>query len=400
LRIKNLSDKFINKLAELSAGKISSSVFEDLIELIELELKNHYFTRTSESNLIRIIEGMYDKIFFLTECVKYPHYIELLVLISSNSNYLTDILVINPEYFYWIVNPSTLNYKLEEDVFEKEIKSKISRYSSFDAKVRLLKAMKRKEMLRIGLKDIHLKTDLRIITKELSVLSKSITAELFNVCYNEIINKYKIGKITRKYCVISLGKLGGYELNYSSDIDLIIFYDKNSRFKNGKYYSDLLVEVIQLFLNKSASGAGGFVYRVDLRLRPEGKNAALCRSKNEYLSYYESRGDDWERQMLIKANFLAGSKFLFKQFTAYLNKFIYPSSISTTPTNQINRLKFQIESLIKDEENIKLVPGGIRDIEFSIQALQLLHGGKYPLLQTGNTLESISKLNGMISRLM
>lgn len=392
MRIVKLSDEFVKNLAEIAAGKVSPALFEEFMDLVEGEISKHFFTRNSEINLLRIINAMYDKIFFLNECVKYPHYIELIVTISANSNYLSEILIINPEYFYWVVNPSTLAVKSSYKKLEKEIAGKIKNYSLLESKVKLLKAEKRKEMLRIGLRDIYMKTDLKIITAELSIIAKIITAELFKACYNEVLSRYKIDSAKRKYTIVALGKLGGNELNYSSDIDLIIFYDKNSKLRINKYYSEILTETIQLFLQKTSAGEAGFLYRVDLRLRPEGKNSPLCKSVSEYLSYYESRGDDWERQMLIKADYLCGSKTLFNNFISYLSPYIYPSTLSTSPVKQIRRLKHQIESLLNEEENIKLLPGGIRDIEFSVQALQLINGGKIKDLRTGNTLNAINKL--------
>ena len=154
MRFKKLSDDFVNKLADFAAGSLPSQDFEKLLKLFEQEIKKHYFTHSSESNLLRIINGMLDKYFFLSECLRYPHHIEILVSIASNSNYLSDILVINPEYFYLIVNPSLLNKELEEESFAKEVSEKISRYNSLDSKTHSMNSIKRREIIRLGLKDI------------------------------------------------------------------------------------------------------------------------------------------------------------------------------------------------------------------------------------------------------
>ena len=392
MRSTKLSNDFVKKIEEISAGNLPSKVMENLFSLIENEIECQFFTRASESNLLRIIEATYDKISFLNDCVKYPHYVEILVSISVNSNYLTDILVFNPEYFYWIVNPSTLKIRLDKKSFTLDVNHTIEQYRSFNSKVRALKSIKRKELLRIGLKDIYNKVELVEITEELSILASALIAKLFELCYQEILAKNNITKTTKRYCVVALGKLGGNELNYSSDTDLIIFYDRESKLNNRKFYSEILSETIHLFLQTAASIEGGHLYRIDLRLRPDGRNSPLCRSLNEYLNYYESRGEDWERQMLIKADYLGGSKNLFEKFISYLSPFIYPVTHSTLPIEQIKKLKSVVERKIKDEENIKFVPGGIRDIEFSVQALQLLNGGKNKEIQTGNTLKALSEL--------
>ncbi len=392
MHLKKISKVFEVKLAGLSAGVLSSNEFEKLINIFEAEISRVYFTTSSEANLIRIIQGMYDKAFLIKECFRYPYYVEILVSIAANSNYLTDILVINPEYFYWIVNPSTLNTNLTKTNFKKEIKSTLSLFTSFRAKISSLKTIKRKELLRIGLRDIYLKVPVKNITEELSILALHLSSELFSVCYKEILKKYSIENPPGKYCLAALGKLGGDELNYSSDIDLILFYDKERKIRNRKYLSELLTEAAQLFVKSSAEITGGFLYRIDFRLRPDGRNSPLCRSLQEYLNYYESRGEDWERQMLIKVNFLGGSKSLYKKFIDFLTPFIYPSSLSVSPKKQILKMKANIERRINDEDNIKLIYGGIRDIEFSVQALQLLNGGKIEAIRNGNTLQAIEEL--------
>lgn len=389
---KQLSEEFIKKLSELAAGYLPADTFNNLVVLFQAETSKHFFTRSSESNLLRIITGMFDRYSFLNDCLKYPHYIEIITAISANSNYLTDILVRNPEYLYWIVNPSNLEPILNLPDFEKSVVSSLNQYNNFSSKVNYFRSLKRKEILRIGLKDILGFTSLEIVTEELSTLAKVIAAKLFELSLEEIKSKYQIKNLTSSYCLIGLGKLGGNELNYSSDIDLIVFYDDNQKIKN-KFYHEILTEAIHLFIESTSSiTSSGFIFRVDLRLRPDGRNSPLCRSLNEYLSYYESRGEDWERQMLIKAGFIGGNFELYKKFIAYLTPFIYPSSFTTSPTEQIKKLKNNIERNLGDETNIKLLPGGIRDIEFSVQALQLINGGKWKELQTGNTLKALTIL--------
>jgi len=391
LRLIKLTNDFINKLAGFSAGALPPQDFERLLKLFESEIKKHYFTHTSESNLLRIISGMFDKFFFLSECLRYPHHVEMLVSIASNSNYLSDILVINPEYFYRMTDSSVMNSKLDKKTFGEEVEERISRYNSLDAKTNALNSLKRREILRIGLKDIWNKTKVAETTVELSILANTLTEKLFASCYQFILNKYKIEKVKQTYCIISLGKLGGSELNYSSDIDIIIFYAEENKIGN-KYYSEILSETIQLFLEKCTSSEAGNLYRIDLRLRPDGKSSSVCRSLQEYLDYYESRGSDWERQMLIKAGFSAGSEKLYSQFTKYIDRFIYPASHFASPLEQMKKLRKIIERDIEDA-NIKLIPGGIRDIEFVVQALQLLNGGKEESIKTGNTLSALEKLN-------
>ena len=391
-RRKSLSKAFIAELIELSAGRILPKVLDEYISLIEKEINRHCFTETSENNLLRIIRSQYDFTLFINESINYPYHIEILISIVSNSNYLSDIVVMNPEYFSWIANPSTLKTKLNVKEFTKELQLRMQNQKSLEAKVNTLKNIKRKEILRIGLKDIFNKEELKDTTGELSVLAIALTSTLFSVCYETVLRKYSTEKIKREYCLIALGKLGGMELNYSSDIDLMLFYDENQKLRTGKYYSEILIEATHLFIQSATDIKGGFLYRIDFRLRPDGKFSQLSRSLNEYLNYYESRGEDWERQMLIKTGFVGGSLSLYKKFTDYLSAFIYPATFFVSPQKQIIKMKESIERQLKDETNIKLTFGGIRDIEFSIQALQLVNGGKNKKIRTGNTLDGINEL--------
>jgi glutamate-ammonia-ligase adenylyltransferase len=392
-RLKNLSEEFLRKLAGFSAGYLLPDSFEKLQNIFSAEISSKYFTFGSESNMLRIISGMFDKSSFLNNCIRYPHFVEILSAISINSNYLTDILVRDPEYFYLIVNEERLSEKNnEKDFFASTLRS-LESFKTLEAKLNFLRSLKRKEILRIGTKDILGLINLKETTEELSILAKVLTRVLFEVCYHEILAKYKFENLQRKCCLVSLGKLGGFELNYSSDVDLLIFYDEDEHLPNNKEYHEILLEAVYLFIESASSITGaGYIYRVDFRLRPDGRNSPLCRSYADYINYYESRGEDWERQMLIKLGFIAGDEELFNRFKNYISPFVYPASFSVSPLEQIKRLKSGIEKNLTDDQNIKLIPGGIRDIEFSVQALQLLNGGRHKEIRTGNTLDAIKML--------
>lgn len=388
-----LSQDFIQKIIEFSGGYFDQNKLDELFSLIEKETEKHYFNRSSESNLLRFISAVYDKVSFLSDCLQYPHYVDLMISITTNSNYLTDILVRNPEYFYLIANPSTLQRSYNKEEYIEAAASAVNSFKSFDSSVNALRRFKRKELLRIGARDIFLKMGIEEITGELSCLASAIASRLFSICYRRILDKYKLAASEENYCLLSLGKLGGNELNYSSDIDLMIFFDENSILPGNKEYQEILTEAVMLFIEAASSLTElGYIYRVDFRLRPDGRNSPLCRRLTDYLMYYESRGEDWERQMLIKCGFVSGNYELFKKFQRYLTPFIYPSSFKVSPLEQVRRLKQNIEKNLKSEENIKLVPGGIRDVEFSVQALQLINGGRLKSLRTGNTLETLKQL--------
>jgi glutamate-ammonia-ligase adenylyltransferase len=389
----HISDTLIKTVAGFTVGYLSAKELDTLLSTWETEAEQICFTTGSENNLLRMLHSLFDKIYFLKDCLTHPHYSKAFLGIASFSNYLTDIVVRNPEYLYWALSNESLESNLNEKAFTAETEKTVGLFTSFSGKVNAIKGIKRKYILRTGLRDNLGIASFLETTNDLSILAKVLSKLLFSICYNEVKIKYQPEEPNRKYCIIALGKLGGNELNYSSDIDLMIFYDKNTTLKNGKEYHELLTQATQLFVEQASQATDkGFLFRVDFRLRPDGKNSPLARTLSDTLRYYESRGEDWERQMLLKVSYLGGDETLYTEFSDYIANFIFPKNFSFSPVEQIKKLRKNILDKVKSEQNIKLSRGGIRDIEFPVQALQLLNGGKHPSLRTGNSLIAITEL--------
>lgn len=191
--------------------------------------------------------------------------------------------------------------------------------------------------------------------------------------------------------VIGMGKLGGMELNYSSDIDLVFVSSE----EQDPY---LMTSVIQRLLKKLAEkGPAGFLYRVDARLRPQGDSGgALVRTTESYMRYYWMSGQTWERQALLKASFLCGNEKLGDKFIKKVQEFIFFHHTTPKEIREIRDIKGLIEEgLVKSQDedrNIKLMSGGIRDIEFLIQFIQLHHGYVYQDVRPANHLEASTSL--------
>jgi [glutamine synthetase] adenylyltransferase / [glutamine synthetase]-adenylyl-L-tyrosine phosphorylase len=386
-----LSSNFIGEIIKLAGGYLSPEEMDNFFNVLESESGKYHFTMAAENNLLRVIQSFFDRTSLIKDAGRYPVYIEILLAASVNSNYICDILVRDPEYFYWIANPSHLLTKLSREEYSKTVSELTGRYRTFTSRLNALKSFKRKEILRTGMQDLLGVYSLPEITLQLSLLASVILDELFRLCYDEISSKYKVN-FRSSYCLIALGKLGGRELNYSSDTDLMIFYDRER--KHGKkYYQEYLTEAVKLFIDSSSRMTdNGYLYRIDFRLRPDGKNSPLCGSIQEYFAYYEARGESWERQMLIKSDYVSGDKDLYKSFIEYLTPYIYPSVQSGSPAEEVLKIKNSIEKNLKNDLNIKLTKGGIRDIEFSVQVLQLLNGGNKSNLRQQNTLKAIDEL--------
>lgn len=389
----HFSEKLIDDLILKTERMIDEKSFNSVIDVLENEAGKFYFDSIALANFYRVLNSIFDVSTFLKEIVHYPHHAEIIMAIVSSSNYLTDIVVQNPEYLYQIFDDDYLRKIFSLDELENELKTTIDKFKNFDTKIRLIRQFKKRYILKIGLQDILQIHDLKTITHELSILAKTIISILFDLCYNEILTRYRIKNIKNKFSICALGKLGGDELNYSSDVDLIIFYDKNTSIKNcNKDYHEILTEAIQTFINVATQiSSNGFIYRIDFRLRPDGKYSPLCKEMNDYIKYYETRGEDWEKQMLIKLSFISGDINLYNQFKSFVNSYVYHSIVSESIKEKIKKMKLNIEKN-NLEDDVKTFEGGIRDIEFSVQALQLLNGNKISLLKNGNTLEVLDIL--------
>lgn len=389
----HFSEKLIDDLILKTERMIDEKSFNSVIDVLENEAGKFYFDSIALANFYRVLNSIFDVSTFLKEIVHYPHHAEIIMAIVSSSNYLTDIVVQNPEYLYQIFDDDYLRKIFSLDELENELKTTIDKFKNFDTKIRLIRQFKKRYILKIGLQDILQIHDLKTITHELSILAKTIISILFDLCYNEILTRYRIKNIKNKFSICALGKLGGDELNYSSDVDLIIFYDKNTSIKNcNKDYHEILTEAIQTFINVATQiSSNGFIYRIDFRLRPDGKYSPLCKEMNDYIKYYETRGEDWEKQMLIKLSFISGDINLYNQFKSFVNSYVYHSIVSESIKEKIKKMKLNIEkNNLKDD--VKTFEGGIRDIEFSVQALQLLNGNKISSLKNGNTLDVLDVL--------
>ncbi len=383
-------------LVTASRGFLKPENFDRLVTSIEGEAAKYYFDNFAEANLIRMVNSLFDPVSFLSDALHYPHHIEIVVAIAANSNYLTDIVVRNPEFLYQLFDTDFLEREIIFDELYHETQAGIKKYKSFAARVNYLRSTKRRLMLKIGLTDILGIFPLIKITHQITVLARVICASLLDLCIYKVAEKYNYTPTLPKYVLCSLGKMGGDELNYSSDVDFILFYDKNEIVgENSTEYYDILNEATQLFIKEATEKTErGFLYRVDFRLRPDGLNSPLCRTLPDYIKYYEVKGEDWERQMLLKLGFVSGNDELYEQFRNFIRGFIFPSVYLQSPIEQIRKMRKKIEDRSAGEDNIKTFRGGIRDIEFSVQALQLIGGKKYREIVTGNSLIAIKAMLG------
>ncbi len=197
--------------------------------------------------------------------------------------------------------------------------------------------------------------------------------------------------------LFALGKLGGRELNFASDVDLLFVYDALDLDEDLRRNEEVsrLVRVLKRGLESSSDD--GFGYRVDLDLRPEGRTGVLANSVDAALTYYETFGAEWERQMLIRLRRVAGPAAQGEEFARGVEPFVYRRLIDPQAISNVRDMKARIEAQRRGEgrdldRDLKEGPGGIRDVEFLVQALQLLYGGRQQGIRNGNVLHALGAL--------
>lgn len=243
-------------------------------------------------------------------------------------------------------------------------------------------------LLRIAARDLGGRP-LRASLRELS--------DLADGCLTAALERASAEKEAEPPALFALGKLGGRELNLSSDVDLLFLYDSPSGEPGLARNHEVGGIARALRRGLEHASPEGFGYRVDLELRPEGRSGALANSVDGALAYYESFGAEWERQALIRLRHVAGAPEAAHAFEAGIEPFVYRRAISPDTLGAVREMKHRIErerrSAGRDiEHDLKEGPGGIRDIEFMTQALQLLFGGRDRSVRTGNVLDALDAL--------
>jgi glutamate-ammonia-ligase adenylyltransferase len=329
--------------------------------------------------------------------------------LSAWSPLLATTLEQNSEYFSWL-SRERQNTRVRTCDELKESLARFALTNSSLAPQVLLARFRRRELLRTYLHDIRRAHSLVETTEELSNLADAILQYALNLARQDLDNRYGMPRVSddrgriaqADFCVIALGKLGSRELNYASDIDLVFLYSdegttagtgERGEVSNREYFVKLSETIAKLV---GQSGGEGAAYRVDLRLRPHGRDGALACSLNEAARYYERNAQDWERQTLIRSRSSAGSSELFARFREMVTPQVFRPDVSVSQALANVRLaKQKIDRQVEKKSgfNVKLGRGGIREIEFIAQALQLAHGGRDDWLRAPHTLVSIERLS-------
>ena len=317
-----------------------------------------------------------------------PDLLDALVLLCGSSRMLAAILAREPHLLRRAARSRWLGRERPEPNLHRLLARAAARLAPDDVAGlhRLLRRVRCREVLRIALRDLR-RVRVSEITGELASLAAACldTAIRFHDRRLRARHGAPAGSAGREpgagFCVLAMGKLGARELNFSSDIDLIFIYDRDGQTEGERplnhfaYYARL-AELVTESLAKPTED--GFVFRVDLNLRPDGQNGPIVNSVHAAELYYQSFGRTWERAALVKARPAAGDLAVGEEFLRTLEPFVWRRSLDLSVLEEIHAMKARIDARAGAEgrDDLKLGKGGIREVEFFVTALQLLHGGR------------------------
>lgn len=360
---------------------------------------------------------------------QHPQLAHYAVLVFGYSRFLGETLIQNPDVLHSLLRPKILDRNLSREEFREGLARFRARTLEKDV-AQTLARFKRREYVRILGRDVLRIASLGEVTAEISALSDVLLEEALREANRGLLARYDPPQhldeneraVETPFAILSLGKLGGNELNYSSDIDLMyIFGDgpeiPKAAISNREYFIRLAQQVTELLSRVTTEGP---VFRIDLRLRPQGREGELAINLGQALHYYANVAHDWERQALIKVRHSAGDAGLAWQFIQGVQSYVYSQGMSEVeggsdgeagpPQRHRQGLNFAAikTALVAREKihnhkaglankppgiDVKLESGGIRDIEFLVQCLQRVYGANEPWLRSGGTLASLHKLH-------
>ena len=336
----------------------------------------------------------------------HPFLAHYAIAVFGHSWYLGETLIRNPDLLHGFVREKRLDRSFSREEFSEALARFHSRSFERDGSL-LLARFKRREYVRIMLRDVLRIAPLAETVAEISALSDVLIEEALREAASDMEHRYGLphhldpeGRtVNTPFSVLALGKLGGNELNYSSDIDLLFLFGDGSEstdapISNREYFVRLAQQVTEILSRPTAEGA---VFRIDLRLRPQGNEGELAISAANALQYYATTAHDWERQALIKIRHSAGSESLAREFIRSVQPQVYQDTVNfaAIKTALVSREKIDRRRSKQSSQTIdvKIDRGGIRDIEFLVQCLQRVYGGAEPWLRSGGTLFSLQKLH-------
>ncbi|HWP90768.1 MAG TPA: bifunctional [glutamate--ammonia ligase]-adenylyl-L-tyrosine phosphorylase/[glutamate--ammonia-ligase] adenylyltransferase [Thermodesulfobacteriota bacterium] len=341
-------------------------------------------------NLERFISGIRFRTSIYAMLAENPEILELLSRLFATSGYLSNFLIKHPEYLDILTLKEVWKeFESKEDMVE-ELSRVIDEEKEFEDKLDAIRRFKHVETLKLCLRDLNREVDPLYVGDYLSMLAETVMEVGLSLAIKTLGRKPRAKNKASDMVVMGMGKLGGREMSYNSDLDIIFIYDGDDH----EFFSRLGQKMISVL---STPTGEGYAYKIDMGLRPSGRSGALVSSLESFKKYHEENARLWERQALIRARPSAGNMELGKRVMGAVEFFVYEKPLNEDFHKEIDHLRLRMEKeLAKESEkklNLKTGRGGIVDIEFLVQMLQLKFGRDYRPVRTQNTHQALEALN-------
>ena len=397
-------DRAGRNLDDLAGSGRSRATFSRLAVLASDNLKRSPDPDMALNNWERFVQALPGRDAHFDLLLSQPARLDILLTIFAGSQFLATTLVRTPEFFEWVTAPETLNPVRTTDAVALDLAHARRGAADHAAWRNALRRIRRRELLRIGTRDMWLGAPLEETVREITAVAEAITAAALDACWDELGTARVDGvdEPRRHLCLLAFGKLGGAELNYSSDIDLMGLADDiefTATLADGRVltHKELYGRVLEhLREDLSSHTDEGSAYRVDFRLRPYGGSGELTPNVAALDAYYRTTAALWEIQAALKLRPIAGNPHIGHYFLSMLRAvMVRPRSRKDIAESIASMRSAAVQHYAADaghEADIKNGPGGIRDIEFLVQGLQLAHAASCPAVLAANTLDALDAL--------
>jgi len=332
---------------------------------------------------------------FLALLEQNPETLRLLVGLFGSSDYLSSFFVRHPELLDNLVRADLAVVRKDRASLEADLAGLLGVANDYEAELDALRRFRNEELLRIGVNDIHGLLEPAEVEAELSLLAEVCLAGALLVAAGSLAERH--GPTPGRFTVIALGKLGRSAITYHSDLDLIFLYDAGRQSPRDLSVHEYFTKLAQrLMVVLQITTREGYVYKIDTRLRPSGSNGPLVSSLEAFREYHRTSSALWERQALISARGVAGDASLAAEADGVITAFVFGRGLDEQGVLEIARMRARMESELgrddRDHWDLKTGRGGLVDVEFITEMLELRHGHDHPSVRRRRTEEALDAL--------
>lgn len=386
--------RFRTDCANKAIGPKGREILNKLLPYLIFKLTSHDNAEIIFERLAKLLSRIVLRTTYLQLITENPEVCEQLIRLLEGSELITDQLTEHPILLDELIMPKNLYTPTDPKIYPNELREFLMRVESNDLEQQMesLRQFKQVQLLRICASDLVGALSLMKVSDYLTYLAQTILAEVVNLTWNQLVEKYGLPSNAVEHndkgvCVIAYGKLGGFELSYRSDLDLVFLCDGDLNgqtngqqvISNGMFYSRFAQRLIHLFSTRLSSGV---LYEVDARLRPDGDAGPLICSINGYKSYLENKAWTWEHQALVRARAVLGPERLIKSFDDIRETVIRKERDSDILRKEVVEMRSKMRTALikgsKEDFDVKQGFGGMADIEFMAQYLVLKYAHQYP----------------------